>query len=105
GSSSDVEIPVDMLLLHQGVVPNVNLAMSAGVEHRWDDTQLCFSPVVNASGATSVAGIYVAGDGAGIAGGQAAAWRGVLAACEILASRKPGVAKRTAAAARIALEQ
>ena len=32
-------LPVDTLLLHQGVVPNVNLAMSAGVEHRWDDTQ------------------------------------------------------------------
>ena len=103
GSSSDVEIRVDMLLLHQGVVPNVNLAMSAGVEHRWDEAQLCWSPIVNAFGATSVAGVYVAGDGAGIAGGQAAAWRGVLAACEILHTRNPDAAKRTARAARIAL--
>src|SRR5207244_4668403 len=69
-------LPVDQLLLHQGVVPNVNLAMSIGIEHFWDDEQLCWSPRVSPFGATSVPGIYVAGDGAGIAGGQAAAWRG-----------------------------
>jgi NADPH-dependent 2,4-dienoyl-CoA reductase/sulfur reductase-like enzyme len=103
GSSVDVQVPVDNLLLHQGVVPNVNLAMSAGVEHRWDDAQLCFSPVVNAFGATSIPGIYVAGDGAGIAGGQAAAWRGVLAACDILHTRNPDAAQRGAKAARAAL--
>ena len=102
-SSADVEMPADHLLLHQGVVPNVNLAMSAGVEHRWDDAQLCWSPIVNAFGASSVAGVYVAGDGAGIAGGQAAAWRGVITACEILHTRNPDAAKRTARAARIAL--
>ena len=38
----------DLLLLHQGVVPNVNLAMAAGVAHRWNDRQLCFEPVVDA---------------------------------------------------------
>ncbi|MEY9643207.1 glycine/D-amino acid oxidase-like deaminating enzyme [Bradyrhizobium japonicum] len=59
-------IPADLLLLHQGVVPNVNLAMAAGIEHRWDDLQLCWSPVLDASGNSSVAGIAIAGDGAGI---------------------------------------
>lgn len=63
----------DLLLLHQGVVPNVNLAMAAGIEHRWDDLQLCWSPVLDASGNSSVAGIAIAGDGAGI-GGANAAW-------------------------------
>ena len=29
-------LAVDVLLLHQGVVPNVNLAMAAGIAHRWD---------------------------------------------------------------------
>ena len=37
----------DLLLLHQGVVPNVNLAMAAGVEHRWNERQLCFEPVLD----------------------------------------------------------
>ena len=63
-------MPVDILLLHQGVVPNVNLAMAIGIEHRWDDVQLCWTPVLDADGATSVAGISIAGDGAGIAGAR-----------------------------------
>ncbi|KAB2847803.1 MAG: NAD(P)-binding protein, partial [Hyphomicrobiaceae bacterium] len=78
-------IDVDHLLLHQGVVPNVNLAMSAGVEHRWDPAQLCWSPVLDSYGNTSLPGIAVAGDGAGIAGALAAQERGRLAA--IAASR------------------
>src|SRR5256885_17145234 len=73
-------IPAELLLLHQGVVPNVNLAMAAGIEHRWDDLQLCWSPVLDASGSSSVAGIAIAGDGAGIGGGGGAAVRGRIAA-------------------------
>jgi thioredoxin reductase len=103
GAARDADIAADNLLLHQGVVPNVNLALSAGVEHRWDAAQLCFNPVVSAFGATSVAGIYVAGDGAGIAGAQAAAWRGVLAACDIIHTVNPDTARRLSKAARIAL--
>jgi NADPH-dependent 2,4-dienoyl-CoA reductase/sulfur reductase-like enzyme len=40
-------IPADLLLLHQGVVPNVNLAIAAGVAHRWNKRQLCFVPVLD----------------------------------------------------------
>lgn len=72
-------IPVDTLLLHQGVAPNVNLAMSVGIEHCWDETQLCWTPVLDAFGNSSVEGIAMAGDGAGIAGAEASRWRGVLA--------------------------
>ena len=103
GSSNDVGIAADNLLLHQGVVPNVNLAMSAGVEHRWDDTQLCFVPQVNRFGMTNVPGVYIAGDGAGIAGAQAAAWRGVIAACHAMKDAKPDIAARVEKAARLAL--
>ncbi|MFT4118121.1 NAD(P)/FAD-dependent oxidoreductase [Bradyrhizobium sp.] len=73
-------IAADLLLLHQGVVPNVNLAMSAGIAHRWDDLQLCWSPVLDANGNSSVAGIAIAGDGAGIGGANAAVVRGRIAA-------------------------
>lgn len=96
-------LPVDNLLLHQGVVPNVNLAMSAGVEHRWNDDQLCWVPVTDRCGATSVAGLYVAGDGAGIAGAQAAAWRGVLAASDVVRAVRPDVARPSEGLARAAL--
>jgi len=80
----------DLLLLHQGVVPNVNLAMAAGVAHRWNSRQLCFEPVVDADFAASVRGIAVAGDGAGIAGGTAAAERGRIAAIAAVEVLKPG---------------
>ena len=82
-------IPAELLLLHQGVVPNVNLAMAAGVEHRWDDVQLCWSPVLDAEGNTSVPGIAIAGDGAGIGGAQAAVVRGRLAACSAIKTFAP----------------
>ena len=98
-------LPVDTLLLHQGVVPNVNLAMSVGVEHYWDDMQLCWSPRVDPNGGTSVPGVLVAGDGAGIAGAQAAAWRGVLAAIAVVHAIQPGRKLMAEKLARTAVAQ
>lgn len=98
--------PCDTLLLHQGVVPNVNLAMSVGIEHRWDDAQLCWSPVLDDDFSTSIDGIAIAGDGAGIAGAGAAAQRGTLAGLAAVRSLKPETAPGLAAAdaaARFAL--
>jgi len=83
-------IGADLLLLHQGVVPNVNLAIAAGVAHRWNTRQLCFVPVLDADFQSSVPGIAVAGDGAGIAGGTAAAERGRIAAIAAVRTLKPG---------------
>ena len=79
-SGREGRLPVDTLLLHHGVVPHVNLAMSAGVAHRWHSTQLCWVPGLGDHGATNVAGIAIAGDGAGIAGAEAAEASGRLAA-------------------------
>lgn len=82
-------IAADTLLLHQGVVPNVNLASAAGVAHAWDPVQLCFNPVLDAWGGSSVEGIAVAGDGAGIAGALAAEERGRIAAIAAVRSLDP----------------
>ncbi|BAM88194.1 opine oxidase subunit A [Bradyrhizobium oligotrophicum S58] len=82
-------IPADLLLLHQGVVPNVNLAMAAGVEHRWNELQLCWTPVLDADGNSSIPGIAIAGDGAGIGGAQAAVWRGRIAAVSAIKALRP----------------
>jgi len=46
----------------------------------WDDLQITWKPATDMWGATSVAGISVTGDGAGIAGAEAAAERGRIAA-------------------------
>lgn len=80
------ELPARALLLHQGVVPNINLSNAIGCDQRWDAAQLCFVPVVDAHGATSVPGITIAGDGAGIAGARAAEARGTLAGLQALAA-------------------
>jgi thioredoxin reductase/bacterioferritin-associated ferredoxin len=86
-------IDADLLLLHQGVVPNVNLAMAAGVEHRWDEGQLCWLPVLDQNGNSSVNGIAIAGDGAGIGGAQAAVFRGRIAAQAAVEALAPAAAK------------
>src|SRR5262245_8592917 len=73
-------LAADVLALHQGVVPNVNLAMAAGITHRWHPVQLCWVPVLDARGNSPIDGIAIAGDGAGIGGALAAEARGRLAA-------------------------
>ncbi len=76
-------LAADQVLLHQGVVPDVNLANAAGCSLAWNELQACFAPAVDAWGGTDVAGIYVAGDSSGIAGALAAAPRGRLAALAV----------------------
>jgi thioredoxin reductase/bacterioferritin-associated ferredoxin len=90
-------MPIELLLLHQGVVPNVNLAMAAGIEHRWDDLQLCWSPVLDQDGNSSINGIAIAGDGAGIGGAAAAIVRGRIAARAAVESLAPAAAAKLAA--------
>ena len=87
--SVERRLPADLLLLHQGVVPNVNLANAAGVAHQWNGRQLCFVPVLDGDFGSSIPGIAVAGDGAGIAGGTAAAERGRIAAIAAVRALKP----------------
>jgi NADPH-dependent 2,4-dienoyl-CoA reductase/sulfur reductase-like enzyme len=78
----EVRLRADTLLLHQGVVPNVNLALAVGCRHAWNEPQLCFVPVLDAWGQSSVESVAIAGDGAGIAGAVAAEQRGRLAALD-----------------------
>ena len=78
-------IPAAHVFIHQGVVPNVNLTMATDLQHRWHPRQLCWYPQTDMFGESSVAGIFVAGDGMGIAGAAAAAVSGRLAARRIIA--------------------
>ncbi|WP_087753365.1 FAD-dependent oxidoreductase [Paraburkholderia caledonica] len=72
-------LEADVILLHQGVVPNTQFTQALRASHRWDNDQLCFTPKVDAWGELDVPGIFIAGDGAGIGGAQAAALQGALA--------------------------
>lgn len=75
-------IDTALVLLHQGVIPNTQITRSIGCEHEWDEAQLCWRPKTDAWGETSLPGIFVAGDGAGIAGALAAEPSGRLAAVQ-----------------------
>lgn len=78
-------IAADCVLLHQGVVPGINLASAAGCAIEWNDTQRAFQPQTDSHGRTSLAGVLSAGDGAGIGGAEHAAVSGRIAALAALA--------------------
>ncbi|MBY4676178.1 FAD/NAD(P)-dependent oxidoreductase [Marinobacterium arenosum] len=76
-------LPTSQVFLHQGVVPNVNLAMASGCEHHWSPLQACWQPVTDEWGQSNLERVSLAGDGMGIGGAKAAALRGQLAALQI----------------------
>jgi NADPH-dependent 2,4-dienoyl-CoA reductase/sulfur reductase-like enzyme len=93
-------IDCETVLLHHGVVPNTQASRSIGSTHRWNDRQQCFEPVLDEWGRSSVDSAFVAGDGAGIGGANAAALAGRLAALAIACDLgKITVASRDARAA------
>lgn len=75
-------IDCQLALLHQGVVPNYQLASLAGCELAWDEQQLCWRTVADLWGATCRDAIAVAGDGGGISGAIGAKYQGELAAID-----------------------
>ncbi len=87
-------IDTGLLLLHQGVVPDVNLARAIGCQYDWDAGQLCFRPRLDDWWNTDVEGVAVVGDGAGIDGALSAECAGELAGLE--ATHRIGHIDRTA---------
>ncbi len=73
------------LLLHQGVAPQLNLAMASGVAYGWSDERLAFEPRLSDAGESTVPGLFLAGDCAGIAGAEAARHSGARVARAIAA--------------------
>jgi NADPH-dependent 2,4-dienoyl-CoA reductase/sulfur reductase-like enzyme len=67
------------------VVPNTQFTQSLRASHTWDEAQLCFAPVTDQWGELDVPGIFVAGDGGGIGGAQAAETQGEVTALAIAA--------------------
>ena len=81
-------IACETVFLHHGVVPNTQAARSLGVSHRWDAAQWSFVPVLDAWGQSDAAGVFIAGDGAGIGGAKVAEHTGRLAALKAAADAK-----------------
>ena len=72
-------VPADVVLVHEGVVPSIHPPLALGCATAWSKAQACYVPVVDGWGESSVADVFIAGDGAGIAGAKAAELRGRLA--------------------------
>ena len=75
-------IETDLLLLHDGVVPNTQMTRLLECDHAWDPVQRYWKPSLDRWGNTSVPNISVAGDTGGIHGAKSAQIGGELAAID-----------------------
>ncbi|MGI4984683.1 MAG: NAD(P)/FAD-dependent oxidoreductase, partial [Janthinobacterium lividum] len=98
-----ITLATSQVLLHQGVIPATNLGRASGCAHHWNDTQACWQPTVDGAGRSSVAHVWIAGDGAGIGGAALAQIAGERAALDIammLGRSDVGLRAREGAAVR-----
>lgn len=79
-NGQEQRIGCDQVLLHQGVIPNINMANALGCALQWDEQLHAWTPTVDGWFESTVPGIAIAGDGAGIAGAASAAVRGRIVA-------------------------
>ena len=93
---SEWTVDVDTVAIGLGFVPNIELIQQAGCRIHHAPLLGGWVPEVNAWRQSSVEGVYVAGDGAGVEGAFAAELQGHLAALDIL--RKAGLLTPAAAA-------
>ncbi|WP_332116593.1 NAD(P)/FAD-dependent oxidoreductase [Azorhizobium caulinodans] len=83
-SGRERRIACDALAMGWGLKPEAQLADLAGVTFRFDELQHNWVPERDMAGRTKVPGIYLAGDGAGIGGADAAELAGARAALALL---------------------
>ena len=90
----------DTLLLHDGVIPSIQMTRALGCTHVFSDTQRCWRPVTDEWGVSSIPWVLIAGDAAGIAGADAAVLSGRLAAVGLLQRLGRPVASNAVSALR-----
>ncbi|MCP3943569.1 MAG: FAD-dependent oxidoreductase [Desulfobacteraceae bacterium] len=73
----------DILLVHFGVIPNTHMVRQMGCAMEWDHIGRFWQPKCDEWGRTIFERVFTAGDGAGVSGAGAAAFKGELAALEI----------------------
>jgi NADPH-dependent 2,4-dienoyl-CoA reductase/sulfur reductase-like enzyme len=85
-SGVEARVPAELLLIHEGVIPSIHPALALGCAVEWSTAQACYVPTLDGWGESSVPGVFIAGDGAGIAGAKAAELRGALAGIKVAIS-------------------
>lgn len=99
-SGSYKTVTTGILLVHEGVIPDIHLSLALGCIHDWSEAQQCFVPILDEWGQTSMEGVFVAGDGGGIGGARAAGAAGEIVAYGMarVLGRLSGAAARAGAA-------
>jgi NADPH-dependent 2,4-dienoyl-CoA reductase/sulfur reductase-like enzyme len=93
-------LETSLLLVHDGVVPQTQMASALGCALVWDAPQACWRPQRDGTGRCSEVGIWLAGDAARILGAEAARLQGALMTPGLLAAldRAPSPAQLQARA-------
>ena len=98
-----VEFDVDALVTGYGLMPSLELTRLAGCRHSFHSPGDTWVPERSTDLETSVPGVYVVGDGAGVAGYQNAMVEGRIAALAILNREEPS--SRVSTALKVAIRQ
>ncbi|WP_382152720.1 FAD-dependent oxidoreductase [Hydrogenophaga sp. ANAO-22] len=77
-------LPCDAVLLHEGLVPNVELGLALGCDWSWSSERRAWELTVGENGETSQPNIYALGDCARIVGADASEIQGRLAALHLV---------------------
>ena len=91
GAGREQRVGCDAIATGYGLAPESRLADIAGCRFAFDQSSRQWLPETDGDGRTAVARVYLAGDGMGIAGANAAEHRGALAAYAVLADFGRGV--------------
>ena len=94
--NGDKQIDCDAIAFGYGLSSETQLADLAGVSFAFDSLQQQFLPQRDSAGRTQVRGVYLAGDGGGIAGADAAELAGDRAALALLEDRGVAIDKARA---------
>ena len=73
------DIACNLIMLHQGLIPETQMGQLLGCTQVWSETQQCWQTQVGVAGQTSVPGLQVAGDAGTIGGANVAQFEGRLA--------------------------
>jgi NADPH-dependent 2,4-dienoyl-CoA reductase/sulfur reductase-like enzyme len=91
GSSEPQQLDCDAVAFAHALRSETQLADLLGCEFSWSPLNRAWLPTRDAAGRSSIAGVYLAGDGAGIMGADAAEMAGELAALTLLSDTGQGI--------------
>jgi NADPH-dependent 2,4-dienoyl-CoA reductase/sulfur reductase-like enzyme/bacterioferritin-associated ferredoxin len=110
-----IELPCDLLIVHDGIIPAIELAQCAGLDLDWHDADASWRPRTSDEGKATIAPgpsltsgpcrIHVTGDARRIAGADAAIAHGRYAAKALLAELKGPAYTHIQGSARQAVRQ